>query len=93
MDPATVVSSATIDAGILDQAAGSNPLLPTLREPMALVLGGALIALVVVAIISLSRDRHYTAVQRLLWLPAILAVPVLGAVLWSAVGRRVPVRR
>ena len=82
-----MVSSATIDAGILYQAAGTNPVLPTSWELTALLLGGALIALVVVAIISLSRDRHYTPVQRLLWLLVILAAPVLGPILWLTVGR------
>lgn len=83
-----MVSSATINAGILYQAASTNPLLPTSWELTALVLGGALIALVVVAIISLFRDRHYTPAQRLLWLLVILAAPALGPILWLAVGRR-----
>ncbi|MGQ1798018.1 PLD nuclease N-terminal domain-containing protein [Kocuria oceani] len=70
------------------QAPGANPILPTHWELTALLLGGALIALVVVAVVSLSRDRHYTAVQRLLWLLVIMAAPVLGPLLWLAVGRR-----
>lgn len=82
-----MVSSATIDAGTLYQAAGTNPLLPTSGELTALVLGGALIALIVVAIISLSHDRHHTPAQRLLWLLVILAAPVLGPILWLTVGR------
>lgn len=68
-------------------AAGANPLLPTSWEFMTLLLGGALIALLVVAVISLSRDRYYTPGQRLLWLLVILVAPVLGPVLWLAVGR------
>jgi ABC-type molybdate transport system permease subunit len=69
-------------------AAGANPLVPTSWELTAFLLGGTLIALVVLAIISLSRDRHYTPVQRLLWLLVILAAPVFGPILWLAVGRR-----
>lgn len=67
---------------------GANPLLPTHWEFTALVAGAVLIALVVVAVVSLSRDRRYTAVQRLLWLLVIMAAPVLGPLLWLAVGRR-----
>jgi cytochrome bd-type quinol oxidase subunit 1 len=66
---------------------GANPIVPTSWEFTALLVSGALIALVVVAIISLSRDRHYTAAQRLLWLLVILAAPVLGPILWLTVGR------
>ena len=66
---------------------GANPIVPTSWEFTALLVSGALIALVVVAIISLSRDRHYTAAQRLLWLLVILVAPVLGPILWLALGR------
>lgn len=68
-------------------APGADPLLPPHWESTALLAGGVLIALVVVAVISLSRDRRYTAVQRLLWLLVIMAAPVLGPLLWLAVGR------
>ncbi|WP_062736517.1 PLD nuclease N-terminal domain-containing protein [Kocuria turfanensis] len=73
---------------LVSMVAGANPILPTSWELTALLLGGALIALVGVAVISLSRDRYYTPVQRLLWLLVILAAPVLGPILWLAVGRR-----
>ena len=72
----------------VSMTAGANPLIPTSWEFTTLLLGGALIALVVIAIISLSRDRHYTPAQRLLWLLVILAAPVLGPILWLGVGRR-----
>lgn len=67
---------------------GANPILPTHWEFTMLLITGALIALVVVAVISLSRDRHCTPNQRLLWLFVILMVPLLGPLLWLAVGRR-----
>ncbi|MEX5307617.1 PLD nuclease N-terminal domain-containing protein [Kocuria sp. CPCC 205258] len=79
---------ATIDAGVLHRAAGANPIVPTSWDFTTLLLGGTLIALVALAIISLSRDRHYTPAQRLLWLLVILAAPVVGPILWFAVGRR-----
>lgn len=69
-------------------ATGTNPIIPPHWELTVLLLGGALIAVVVVAVISLSRDRHYTPAQRLLWLLVILAAPVFGPLLWLAVGRR-----
>jgi hypothetical protein len=75
---------------LVTMAAGTNPIIPTSWELTTLVLGGALIALVLVAIISLSRDRHHTPAQRLLWLLVILAAPVLGPLLWLASGRRHP---
>jgi hypothetical protein len=77
----------------VSMAAGANPLVPTSWEFTAFLLGGALVALVVVAVISLSRDRHYTPAQRLLWLLVILAAPVFGPLLWLAVGRKAPVQR
>lgn len=73
---------------VLGEATGANPILPTHWEFTALLAGGVLIALVAVAVVSLSQDRHYTAVQRLLWLLVIMAAPVLGPLLWLAVGRR-----
>ena len=83
-----MVVSATIDAGILYQAAGTNPIIPTSWELTALLAGGAPFALLVVAVISLARDRHYTPVQQLLWLLVILAAPVIGPILWPAAGGR-----
>lgn len=83
--------NATAYRGSMDpvsMTAGANPLIPTSWEFTTLLLGGALIALVVVAVVSLSRDRHYTPAQRLLWLLVILAAPVVGPILWLAVGRR-----
>ncbi|TDL42465.1 PLDc N-terminal domain-containing protein [Kocuria rosea] len=86
-------------APLSDEAADANPLIPKRWKLTALVFGGTLIALDAVAIVSLFRDRHYTPAQRLLWLLwllwllVILAVPVLGAFLWLAVGRRAPARR
>lgn len=65
----------------------ANPLAPTHWESTMLLITGALIALVVAAVISLSRDRHHTPTQRLLWLFVILVVPLLGPVLWLTAGR------
>lgn len=51
-------------------AAGADPVIPTHREFTALLVAGALIALVLVAVVSLSRDQHHPPAQRLLW-PAV----------------------
>lgn len=74
-------------AALQESTSGANPIVPTHWEFTALLLGGALIALLVVAVISLSRDRRYTPAQRLLWLLVILVAPVLGPILWLTVGR------
>ncbi|MGK4219442.1 PLDc N-terminal domain-containing protein [Kocuria marina] len=68
--------------------AGMNPLIPTSWEVLALLAGAAVIMLFVVALLSLSRDEHYTGTQRLLWLLVLLAAPLLGPILWLALGRR-----
>lgn len=68
--------------------AGTNPLIPTSWEVLALLAGAAVIVLFVVALLSLSRDEHYTGTQRLLWLLVLLAAPLLGPILWLTLGRR-----
>ena len=68
--------------------AGMNPLIPTSWEVLALLAGAAVIVLFVVALLSLSRDEHYTGTQRLLWLLVLLAAPLLGPILWLTLGRR-----
>lgn len=87
MDTAPTIFSATVDAGATLQAAGANPIVPTHWEFTVLVISGTLIALLVVAVVSLSRDRHSTPAQRLVWLLVILVAPVVGPVLWLAFGR------
>lgn len=67
---------------------GATPLIPTTWEVLALLVGAAVIVLFVVAVLSLSKDEHYTATQRLLWLLVLLAAPVLGPILWWTLGRR-----
>lgn len=52
-----------------------------------LLVPGAMCAVLVVAVITSACDRCCTPVQRLLWLLVIPVAPVLGAVLWRAVGR------
>jgi hypothetical protein len=40
------------------------------------------------ALISIARNRTYTSARTVVWALIVLAVPVLGAVLWFAIGRR-----
>lgn len=79
--------TSSITAVLHSQAAGANPLVPTYGEVAVLLLFVVLIALLVVAVISLSRDEHCTPAHRLLWLLVLLAAPVAGPILWLAVGR------
>ena len=60
-----------------------------------LSIGGAVyLALAIAALYSISHSPGLRLPFRLLWALAVVAVPVLGAVLWFALGkRRQPSRR
>ncbi|WP_270256538.1 PLD nuclease N-terminal domain-containing protein [Kocuria marina] len=65
-----------------------DPLVPTAGEAAVLGLGILTVILWAVALWTLSRDRRYTPTQRLLWLLAIVAAPIVGSALWLLLGRR-----
>lgn len=47
------------------------------------------LVLIIVAIVSLARkSRMHTALENLGWAALIILIPILGAVLWLAVGAR-----
>jgi hypothetical protein len=55
------------------------------------ILGFLLIVnaiLFISALISIARNRTYTSGGTVVWALIVLAVPVLGPILWFAIGRR-----
>ena len=57
------------------------------------VLGLVLIAgvaLFVVALVSIARNRTYSSGGTAVWALLVLALPVLGPVLWFLIGRKAP---
>ena len=66
-----------------------NPLIPAGYDLAWSVVAAAVIALTIVALISLARSaRRLTTLQALIWVLVVLVVPVLGSIAWMAVGRR-----
>lgn len=70
-----------------------NPLVPTTGEAAMLAAGLLAVFLCVVAVVSLMKDRHYSPSRRFVWLLIVLAVPVVGPVLWLAAASRQPSTR
>lgn len=56
------------------------------------VIALALAAFVVAALVSIVRSPSYTPALKALWVLGIIAVPLIGAVLWFAIGRKGPGR-
>ncbi|MCC2032657.1 PLDc N-terminal domain-containing protein [Microbacterium allomyrinae] len=66
-----------------------NPLIPAGFDIAWSVVAVAVIALTIVALISLARSaQRLTSLQALIWVLVVLFVPVLGSISWMAVGRR-----
>ena len=64
---------------------GANPLVPTTGEAALVAAGLIAVCLFVVAVLSLAKDRHHSPARRFLWLFIVVAVPVVGPLLWLAV--------
>ena len=66
-----------------------NPLLPAGYDIAWSVITAVVIALTVVALISLVRSaKRLTDWQRVVWVALILLVPVIGPISWLATGDR-----
>ncbi|WP_292831849.1 PLDc N-terminal domain-containing protein [Microbacterium sp.] len=66
-----------------------NPLLPAAYDVAWTIVAVAASALTVIALVSLARAaKLLTAPPALVWVIIVLALPVVGAVAWLAVGRR-----
>jgi hypothetical protein len=64
-----------------------NPLVPTGWEVAVLMAGAVVVMLFIGALISIGRNRNYTPAGRVFWLLIVLALPVLGPILWFLIGR------
>ena len=56
------------------------------RSHAAILLLGLVPA--VVALVSIARSRPLSGTETVLWILAVLVAPLLGALLWFAIGRR-----
>jgi hypothetical protein len=68
----------------------ANGLAGPLTPPFG-ILGFLLMAyavLIIGALVSIARNRTYTSVGMLVWAAIVLALPVLGPMLWFLTGRR-----
>lgn len=66
-----------------------NPLMPTAYDLVWSVVCIVVLALTVIALISMGRhSKRLTTTQTLLWTLLVIFVPILGAVAWLVVGRR-----
>jgi Phospholipase_D-nuclease N-terminal len=55
---------------------------------IAVVVGLALLALFVAALLSVLRSTRLTGTGRIVWIIAVLVFPLLGPLAWFLVGRR-----
>lgn len=49
--------------------------------------------LFVAAVVSIARNRNHTFGGTVVWAVIVLALPVLGSILWFLIGRREPLSR
>ncbi|TDN45486.1 phospholipase D-like protein [Curtobacterium flaccumfaciens] len=67
----------------------NNPVIPQIYDVTWSVVAIASVALVVVALVSLSRTApRLSPWLAVAWVALIVVVPILGAVAWLAIGRR-----
>lgn len=69
-------------------AEGANPVVPTQWEFTVLGIGVLALVLFVVVLIDVARSRHLTGPAQALWVLVVLALPVIGPLLWFLMGRR-----
>ncbi|GAA2174967.1 hypothetical protein GCM10009784_15470 [Arthrobacter parietis] len=65
----------------------SNPLIPNQWEFTVLGIGMLALFLFVVALIDIARSRHLTGLARAVWVLVVLALPLVGPLLWLVIGR------
>jgi uncharacterized membrane protein YhaH (DUF805 family) len=66
-----------------------NPLLPAGYDIAWTIISILLIALVIVALVSIARTaKRLTSAQALIWTLVTIFVPVVGPIAWLSIGRR-----
>jgi len=68
----------------------TNPLLPPGYELLALVSPIVVIALLIIALVSISRTAHRSLTELFVWIAIVIFVPVFGPVGWLLVKRSLP---
>jgi hypothetical protein len=58
--------------------------IPPFFEIVGFAIGVAMAAFALVAIVSIARTQSVTPVQRVVWVLAVVFVPVVGAIVWLA---------
>lgn len=64
-----------------------NPLLPAWYDVVWTGATGLVIVFAIAALVSIGRAKDVTGWRALIWILAVLCLPVAGATLWFAVGR------
>jgi len=68
----------------------NNPLIPPVYELLWVVGPVVALALLVVALVSISRTAHRSLTEMFVWLAIVLFVPVVGPITWLLVKRSLP---
>jgi len=67
----------------------ADPLLPAAFDLVWSSVVVLVLALIIVALISLARNaRQLTSTQALVWTIVVIFVPVIGPIAWFSIGRR-----
>ena len=66
----------------------AEPLVPNWSTMGLLLIAG--VVLFVAALVSITRNRTHTSGGTVVWALIVLALPVLGPVLWFVIGRKAP---
>lgn len=67
--------------------AAVNPLLPSWYDMVWSGIALAALAVSIIALVSIVRAKDVTGLRALLWIVVVLALPVIGAARWFAIGR------
>ena len=68
----------------------NNPLIPPVYELLWVVGPVVALALLVIALVSISRTAHRSLTELFVWLAIVLFVPVVGPITWLLVKRSLP---
>ena len=68
----------------------TNPLIPPVYELIWVVVPVVAVALLVIALVSISRTAHRSLTELFVWLAIVLFIPVIGPIAWLLVKRSLP---